>query len=180
MKKWILTLISVVSMAAAVQAQKIYSTKTAIVSFFSHTPTEDIEAFNNQTISKLTDKGLVSFSLLIKGFRFENELMQEHFNGKDYMESDKFPKAEFKGNVTNIATVRFDKNGNFPVVVEGNLTIKGITKKVSAKGTISVNNGKVLAKSVFNIKIKEFGLTGKDIGSIIANDMKITVTSKYD
>ncbi|MFY7900952.1 MAG: YceI family protein [Chitinophagaceae bacterium] len=179
MKKILFTLVIVAS-TIMVQAQKIYSTKTAIVSFFSHTPTEDIEAFNNQVLSKLTDKGLMNFSLLIKGFRFENELMQEHFNGKDYMESDKFPKAEFKGAITNIATVRFDKNGNFPVVVAGNLTIKGITKKVSAKGTISVTNGKVLAKSVFNIKIKEFGLTGKDIGTIIANDMKITVTSKYD
>ena len=32
----------------------------------------------------------------MKGFEFEKALMQEHFN-ENYVEIDKFPKAEFKG-----------------------------------------------------------------------------------
>ena len=35
------------------------------------------------------------------GFKFENQLMEDHFN-ENYMESTKFPKADFKGFITNI------------------------------------------------------------------------------
>ncbi len=162
-------------------SQKTYATKSAQVKFYSHTPAEDIEATNNQAESKLIDKtGQLMFSLLIKGFRFENELMQEHFNGKDYMDSDKFPKAEFKGTIANIAAVNFTKDGIYNVNASGNLTIRGITKLVTAKATVTVTKGVVSSKSVFKIKIKDFGLTGKDIGSVIANDMEITTTAKYN
>ncbi len=162
-------------------AQKIYNTKAAQVKFFSKTKAENIEAINNQAESKLIAKtGQLMFSLLIKGFRFENELMQEHFNGEDYMNSDKYPKGDFKGTITNIASIKFDKNGNYPATVDGIITIRGISQKVKASGTITVNNTKISCKSDFKIKIKDFGLKGKDIGTIIANELQITVDAKYN
>ncbi|HCT71609.1 MAG TPA: YceI family protein, partial [Bacteroidales bacterium] len=66
------------------------------------------------------------FRVLMKSFQFEKALMQEHFN-ENYVESDKFPNATFTGKVSNINDVPFDKNGVYPVNVEGDLTIKGIT-----------------------------------------------------
>ncbi|KAI9449340.1 Lipid/polyisoprenoid-binding, YceI-like protein [Russula earlei] len=179
MKKAFLVAVAFVAFTA-VHAQKIYATKSAQVKFFSSTKAEDIEATNSQAESKLSDKGQLMFSLLIKGFRFENELMQEHFNEKDYMNSDQYPKSEFKGAITNIATVNFAKNGSYPVVAEGNLTIRGVTQKVTAKGTLTVANGKVSTKSVFKIKAKDFGFTGKLITGTISEELEITVTAKYD
>jgi polyisoprenoid-binding protein YceI len=159
-------------------SQKTYATKSAQVKFFSHTLAEDIEAINNQAESKLIEKtGQVMFSLLIKGFRFENELMQEHFNGADYMNSTKFPKGEFKGTIANIAAVNFTKDGSYNVTANGNLTIKGITKKVTTKGTVTVAKGKVSTKSIFKINIKDFGVDG---GKEIAKQLEITVTAKYE
>lgn len=175
MKRSFLLLVVLFSLAASF-SQKTYATKAAQVKFFSHTSAEDIEANNNQAESKLIDKtGQVMFSLLIKGFRFDNELMQEHFNGADYMNSTQFPKSEFKGIITNIATVNFAKDGTYNIAVDGNLTIKGITKKVAAKGTITVAKGQVSTKSIFKINVKDFGVDGSEV----TKDLEITVTAKY-
>ena len=158
-------------------AQKTYSTKTAKVKFYSHTPAEDIEATNSQVESKLVDKtGALSFVMLIKGFVFENALMQKHFNEKDYMNSPVFPKASFAGKINSIATVNFSKNGTYNVTVNGNLTIKGKTQVVKATGSIQVNNGKLLAKSVFKITLKDFGIS---VSEDIAEVLEITVTANY-
>src|SRR5687767_244071 len=118
-------------------AQK-YMTKTGHVSFFSKAPMENIEAHNNQVSSIInTANGELVFSLLMKSFNFEKALMQEHFNEK-YVESEKFPKAEFKGKITNLSAIDFKKEGSQAAEVAGTLTIHGVTKDVTAKGTVEV------------------------------------------
>ncbi|MBS4044599.1 MAG: YceI family protein [Chitinophagaceae bacterium] len=160
--------------------EKIYSTKSGTISFYSSTPLEKIEAFNRQVTCKLSSSsGQIVFLLLIKGFTFDNALMQEHFN-ENYMESSKFPKADFKGVITNINEVDFTKNGSYNVFVEGNLTIHGITKKITSKGSLVVNNGKVSANSKLLIKVKDFGITGKYIGEKIANEIETTISCNFD
>ena len=162
-------------------SQKVYSTKSAQIKFSSSTATEDFDATNNQVESKLIDKtGQMMFSLLIKGFVFDNELMQEHFNGKEYMESDKFPKAEFKGAIVGMNTVDLAKDGAYPVMVSGNLTIKGIEKPLKAAGLILVEKHKVSVESSFKIRLQDYGITGKDIGTVIASNIEVKVTAKYE
>ena len=102
----------------SVFAQKTYSTKTGQISFDA-SATVDIKAVNNQVDSKFIDNtGQMIFSLLIKSFKFANGLMEDHFN-EDYMESTKFPKADFKGYISNVASVNFAKNGTYPVNADG-------------------------------------------------------------
>lgn len=172
MKKWFLFFAIIPNF---VLAQKVYSSNTARVKFYSHTAAEDIQATNSQGDSKLNANGSLNFSMLIKGFVFENALMQQHFNEKEYMNSGAFPKASFLGKITNIATVNFTKNGTYKVQVQGNLTIKGKTKAVTANGTITVNGANITANSVFKIKPKEFGIDASDI----AENVEITVTANY-
>ena len=83
--------------------------------------------------------------------------MQEHFN-ENYVESDKYPDAVFKGSVTNMKDVNFAKVGLYNAVVEGDLTIHGVTKKIKEKGTFEVNGNKVHGKSVFNISLKDYNI----------------------
>ena len=180
MKKIILVVAYIGICVTAMSQEKIYSTKSSSITFFSSTPLERIEAVNSQATAKLSDKsGQMAFLLLIKGFKFDNALMQEHFN-ENYMESTKFPKADFKGLISNITAVNFAKDGNYAVDVAGDLTIHGVKKPVTAKGNIEVKSGKVTAKSVFKIKVKDFGITGKYIGEKIANEVEVTVVSKFD
>lgn len=181
MKKTILFIaICLATTSIAIAQDKLYSTKSGVIKFFSSTGLEKIEGINSQVTSKMSEKsGQIIFLMLIKGFKFDNSLMEDHFN-ENYMESTKFPKADFKGTITNIATVNFAKDGTYPVNVDGTLTIHGVAKKTSTNGTIEVKAGKVIAKSLFKIKVKDFGIKGEYIGDKIANELEITVTSKFD
>jgi len=174
------TLILIFTLAiGTAQAQK-FITKTGHVRFFSSTPMEDIEAHNRQVNSALDQQtGDFVFRLLMKSFQFEKALMQEHFN-ENYVESDKFPNATFTGKVTNIKDIDFAKNGVYNVMVEGDLTIKGVTKKVSEKGTFEVKDGKVIGKSTFNVLVEDYGIkipgaVAKNIAKSIQIDVDVNL-----
>src|SRR5205823_7354571 len=109
-------------------AQDKFFTKSGKIAFFSSASLEDIEA-HNKTSSVLLDSktGIIQFSVLMKSFEFEKALMQEHFNS-DYVESDKYPKAEFKGTITNNASINYNKDGTYPAKIKGLLTLHGISK----------------------------------------------------
>ncbi len=157
MKKIIFGVIFLATVSYTAQAQR-YITKTGFIRFYSEAPLEKIEAINRQVNSALDVKtGDFVFKVLMKSFNFEKALMQEHFN-ENYVESDKFPSADFKGKVTNLGSIDFAKDGTYEATVEGKLTIHGITKDVSHKGTFEVSNGKILGKSKFNIQISDYNI----------------------
>lgn len=163
----------------ATQAQDRYYSKNGNIFFSSKAPLEDIEAKNKSAVCVLdTRTGSLQFTVLIKGFEFENEEMQEHFN-EDYLESNKFPKAEFKGLVTNIQTVNFSKTNVYPVHIVGQLTIHGVTKDVQSAGTIKVEAGGVIATSGFNIQIADYNIKiAPIVKNKIAKTVRITVDTK--
>ena len=163
-------------------AQDLQLTRNGQISFFSSTPLEDIKANNNEVSSVLNTKtGSLQFVVLIKGFQFRKAAMQDHFNGKEYLDSDQFPKAEFKGSVTDISKVNFKKDGTYPVMVEGNLTLHGVSNKVKTPGSITVKAGKVSAASKFTIKLADYNVTVPAIvSSKIAETVEITVNCNYE
>jgi polyisoprenoid-binding protein YceI len=180
MKK-ILFALSLFLLASVSQAQNRFYTKNAKINFYSETSLEDIEAKNKSAVTVLdTKNGSLQFSLLIKGFEFKNDEMQEHFN-EDYMESDKFPKAEFKGQVVNNAAVNYTKAGTYNVQVKGLLTIHGVTKEIQTNGTIKVDNDGLKSNSSFNIAIADYGIKiPRLVRDKIAKTVKITVDAKLD
>ena len=180
MKKVFLLTIMISLLVTGLHAQKIYSTKNGKISFFSNAPLEDIEAKNNEVESKLAaSTGQVVFTLLMKGFQFENQLMEEHFN-ENYVESNKYPKADFKGYITNIKDINFAKDGTYPAKVKGTLTIHGVSKEINQDGTITINGAKANAKTKFNISLKDYNIGGSLIGKKIADKIAITVDCQYE
>jgi len=161
---------------------QIYITRNGNVSFYSHTPVEDIKAQNNEAASVLNaSTGDIEFKIAIKSFHFPKESMEEHFNNDDYMGSEKFPKADFKGKISNISSVNFSKDGTYKVLVNGNLTIKDVTKPVSSQGTITVKNGVVTAAASFNIQRKDYNVIGESfVQKKIAEEIQINVNCQYD
>src|SRR5271154_2478015 len=118
MKK-IITIISLIICNYTVQSQ-LYTTRTGFIGFYSKTSLEDIKAENNQVYAVIdAGKKNIAFTLLMKGFIFTKELMQEHFN-ENYVESDKYPKANFTGSYSG--DVPLDKDGLYNIIVKGNLT----------------------------------------------------------
>jgi len=161
------------------QAQKVYATKTGQIFFNATGGLEKIAAVNNQVDSKFVDAtGQIIFGVLIKGFKFQNQLMEDHFN-ENYMESTQFPKADFKGYILNMKEINFTKDGVYPIQVEGALNIHGVSQKVSTKGTLSLKQGKASIVGEFSVKIKDYGIKGLYIGEKIANDAVIKLNCQY-
>ena len=177
--KRLLLFVFFLNIVLAVNAQK-FMTKNGFISFYSHTPMEDIKGDNNQVVGILDiSTGEMVFQALIKSFHFDRALMEEHFN-ENYMESDKIPKSIFKGKITDLKSVDFTKNGTYNVTVDGDLTIHDVTNKISAKGTIEVVTGGINASSKFNIVPEDYKII---IPGVVKDkfdkSLLLTVTMKY-
>lgn len=162
------------------QAQKLV-TKTAQVKFFSHTPVEDIQAFNNQVLSVVNlDDGSVAFSLLLKSFEFEKALMQEHFNEK-YVESDKYPKATFKGVIHKDGKpMEFSEDGSFDVQAKGTMNFHGVERPINSKGTITVQGKDIKLESKLTLSPDEYNITIPGVvAEKIAKDIEVTVYATF-
>jgi hypothetical protein len=158
--------------------QGLYLCKNARITLFSSAPIEDIKATASTGISVYNaSTGELAFSVSITSFQFEKSLMQEHFNS-DYMESDKFPKAVFKGKIQEQVDV--SKDGVYSVTVIGDLTVHGVTQKRSVPGTITIKYGVVTMASEFMVKCADHRIT---IPSIvfhnIAEIIKMNVSATY-
>jgi hypothetical protein len=177
--KYLFVLIVFLELSFTANAQK-YITKNGYIGFFSHTPIEDIKADNNQVAGVLdTSTGDMVFQLLIRSFHFLKTVMEEHFN-ENYLESDKYPKATFKGKITNPASINFSQPGVYDATVEGDLTIHNVTKKVTAKGKIEVIEGGINASSKFEIAPEDYNITIPGVvRNNIAKIVEVTVEMKY-
>ncbi len=175
-----LMLITNIFIQAQATAQKYY-TKNGSISFFSKTNIENISSDNNQVMSVLnTQNGNLQFSLLIKNFHFKKSLMEEHFN-ENYLESDKYPKATFKGNIVDMSKVNFTTDGSYKVMVAGDLTMHGITQKISTAATITVKGEKITATSGFIVKPSSYNISiPKVVRNNIAETIEVSVNCNYD
>lgn len=162
-------------------SQNVYFTRTATIDFFSSTPVEDIKAKNKHVISILKAESMdINFGLMIKLFTFENSLMQEHFN-ENYMESEKFPKAIFKGKLTDKNNVDFNKDGVYTTNIKGTMTIHGVSKKINAKAIFTIKDGKISAKSTLKIKPDDYGIEIPTIvTSKIAEELLVSIFADYE
>jgi polyisoprenoid-binding protein YceI len=159
------------------QAGKTHLTKKASIKFYSKGPGEDIEATNSNVACSFNDKtGDLKFTGLIRGFQFENELMQEHFNDKDYMHSELYPKTSFTGKIVLPANFSTEKDGNYSVSVEGPLTIRGVTKATKVTGSIIVAGKSIALKSIFKIKRNDFNINIDEV----AEELEITVIAVFN
>ena len=176
MKKIILAA-AILAIASPSFAQKLMS-RTAKISFNATTPKspEKIEGVNNEVACILDAKtGDFVFQLQVKSFKFERELMQQHFN-ENYMESDKFPKSMFKGKITNFGDVNLAKDGTYKVTVSGDLTVHGVTKTVTVPGTITVKGGTATASAKMQIKLADYKVDVPSVvGDKVAKDAIITI-----
>jgi len=156
----------------------LYVCKNAKISFFSSAPIEDIEATSTKGASVFNAAtGDLGFSVPIRTFQFEKALMQEHFNS-DYLESDKFPQAIFKGRIEEHIDVT--KNGIYPVKVTGDLQVHGVTIKKTIQGSVTVRNGEVSMSSEFIVKCAEHHIEiPQVVFHHIAENIRLTVSAAY-
>lgn len=180
MKKSILFL-AFVSVLGASFAQK-KTTTSAIISFDATTKLDALPKGDNKTViaSLDTKKGTIGFEAVIKSFSFANPKMQEHFNSSTWMDSDKFPKATFKGTITNLSSVKFSTDGTYTATVTGDLTIHGVTKPVTTTASVVVSGKTITTSSDLTIALADYGVAGPAIGAgKVSTDPKITIAAEF-
>ena len=175
-----LATIALFTLALTQHSGGVYKTNTGNISFFSHTPVEDIAAENHKVKTAFSSaNGKLQFSVLIKDFEFEKALMQEHFN-ENYMESTKYPKATFNGIIENINTIKTTTQGIYAAKVSGKLTMKNVTKQVSTTATFTVKKDIVNAKAVFNVNPADYNVKiPKTVINKISDNIKISIDADY-
>ena len=163
-------------------AQKKKTTTSATITFDATTPKDALPKAENKTVVASLDikTGAVAFESVVKSFSFGNPMMQEHFNGAPWMDSEKFPKASFKGKITNLAVVNFKKDGTYTADVTGDLTMHGVTKPVKSTVSVVVKGKSVSTTSDFTVKLSDFGVNGPAIAAgKVAEEPKITVVASF-
>jgi len=164
-------------MAAPLAAQRFFTRDAKL--FFDATAASSPEKIQASTKSGTcvldTQTGKMEWKVLIKGFQMEKALMQEHFN-ENYLESSKFPNAQFKGAITNLSEVNFAQDGKYNTQVKGQLTMHGVTKDLDVSGVVKVNKGSISLISTFNVLAADYGISIPSLVSDkIAKTIKVSV-----
>lgn len=132
---------------------QIYVGDKCKISFFSETKMENIDAINTITKPVFNSKtGDFVIKAQQTAFVFKSAFMQEHYN-ENYIESEKFPYAIFKGKVQE--AIDYSKNDTYDVTMIGTLEVHGVELPRTITGTISIKDGSVIMDSKFNIKVAD-------------------------
>jgi len=154
MKK--ITLIVLLIIAIKSTAQDKMVTNEGIIRFEASIPLfEEVKASNEKTTCILILKtGQIACWMNIKDFKFQRSLMETHFN-LNYMESDRFPRAVFKGRIE-----QFDLENITSVAKEfqinGQITIHGRTKKIGINGFLKKVDKRIELTSEFPLNTDDF------------------------
>ncbi|TXG39328.1 YceI family protein [Seonamhaeicola maritimus] len=163
-------------------AQSKFITKTGTVGFEASVPSfEEVRASNNSVTAIInTDTGEFAALVLVKGFRFKNALMEEHFN-ENYAESDTYPKATFKGRVKDFDLAKL-KSKTQEFVIVGALAFHGKTKKLTdVPLSISQNEGVITIEGSFKTLASDFDIKiPKIVKNKIAEDVLVTFDFKLN
>lgn len=172
MKKYAL-LLSLTFWALAASSQNVFFTKLGEVSFFSSAPLENIDGKTDKAVILFNgNKNEIIVSIQIKSFFFQNSMMREHFNEK-YMESERYPIAEFKGEFVD--EIDLTKPGTYEVSVKGKLNIHGKTESRIVTGKLIVSETDIFLESAFDINLKDHNV---DIPSMLTKNIAEVVQVK--
>lgn len=155
-------------MVGSVALSQKYYTKEGQLSFEASVKAfEPVAAVHNGATAVLdVSSGKLAVLALVRGFRFRNATMEEHFN-ENYIESDVYPKASFTGVIEdfNLESI----NDAREVTVTGNLTIREKNKPVTVQGILVKTEAGISLKSSFDVSPADFEI---EIPKIVRN--KIT------
>ncbi len=171
-------LLLLVSVFSASAQNAIFSTKKGEFSFYSKAPLGDIEAKNTNVTSLINiNNNEVVVRVPVTQFQFSNKLMQQHFN-ENYMESEKYPYATFKGKINE--TVDFKKPGVYNVSSTGVLNLHGVNNKRTINGKLTVNDTGLALETNFDIFLYDHKIEiPKLVFKKIAEKVNVSASMNY-
>lgn len=179
MKQILLVLFSLILFGSKAQ---IYTCKTGTIKFVSEAPLELIKA-QSAKASGVVDAATknVAFSVEIDSFEgFNSGLQKEHFR-ENYMETQKYAKATFKGKI--IEDVDLAKAGTYTVRAKGTFSIHGAEKEQILKVKITIKDNTILIETNFDVQLEDYNikvpkLVNQKIASIIGVEVNALLKPK--
>lgn len=156
-------------------AQDRKITKTGQITFEASVPSfEEVKATNESVSCVLNTKtGEIASLALVKGFRFKIALMEEHFN-ENYIESDKYPKATFKGKLINFDASTLNSSPK-KIKLNGTLELHGKSKQINTVAIISKKGNDIEITTDFDVNAEDFNI---QIPKIVRQKVAKTVNIK--
>lgn len=163
--------------ATSLFAQEKMITKTGKVTIEASVPSfEEVKAKNDGTTFILNPKtGEIASLALMKGFRFKVALMEEHFN-ENYMESDKYPKATFKGKIENFNVKDLTATAK-EYTLKGKLELHGKIKDITTVSKIRKTDAGIEIISNFSVNASDFDIK---IPNVVKNKVSNTIEIKSE
>ena len=132
------------------QSPTVFNTRSGRAYFLSDAPLEMISATSNSLIGVLNivDRRF-SFSIPVNTFEgFNSSLQQTHFN-EDYLETDIYPQATFKGKI--IEEVDLGVDGQYTIRAKGKLDIHGLENDRIIRCDVRVQSGQISVTARFTV-----------------------------
>lgn len=105
--------------------------------------------------------GEIFASTFVRSFQFEEALVEERFN-ENYLEPDKYPNSTFQGKITGYKKINFSKDGSYDIMIEGKLTIHGVTNYIKERGKLNIKDGIITTITEVMISLKAFKIKIED------------------
>jgi hypothetical protein len=175
MKTNLLYILIAISLNSFAQTKMI--TKAGKITFEASVPAfEEVKAKNESVTFVLNPtSGEIASLALIKGFRFKVALMEEHFN-ENYMESDSYPKATFKGKIENFEVNKITSTAK-DYTIKGSLEMHGKSKDITIKASIKKSGDGIEINANFSVNTDDFGI---DIPSVVSKKVSKKVAIKLE
>ena len=156
MKK--IVVFSFLFLAIVSSAQDKMISKSGKITFEASVPAfEEVKATNNGVTFVLNSKtGEIASLALMKGFRFKVALMEEHFN-ENYVESDKFPKATFRGKIDDFNVASLNTTAK-DFTIKGKLELHGKSKDINITAKIRKTDAGIEIISNFFVNASDYDI----------------------
>jgi polyisoprenoid-binding protein YceI len=122
-------------------------------------------------LAEPTESSHVEITIQTASLYADEEKLAKHLKSPDFFDVDDFPTATFRS--TEIKKRADDYQ------VTGDLTLHGVTKRVSFPATIQVSDGAVKASSEFSINRHDFGISYPGMKDDLIRDL-VVIKLKVD
>lgn len=99
----------------------------------------------------------VALLVPMKTFHFNNALLEEHFN-ENYLHTNKFPNATYKGKLIGFDKAMLTKDGEYKLSSEGKVELHGVTQAFKSPVIMIVKGKSVTFKCLFTVKAEDYNI----------------------
>lgn len=160
---------------------RYYVTSNGEIQFKSEAPQELIKALSKELQGAIEPAGKsFSFKVQTSSFKgFNSAMQQTHFN-ENYLESEKYKEATFKGKI--IEDIDWNQPGKYPVRAKGILTIHGVSQERIIKADVIILPNKSLqVESLFTVMLSDHEIPiPRIVKEKLSEEIKVAIIAKLD